>query len=165
MKPYCDGTHSKIGSSGEKDDDRRPNEVIEYVGKEITIYDNRGVCSADGACVRECPEVFQKDKKPNWIFPDEAGVKKIVKTIEHCPSGALSYKIGKERVQDLERQPAIKVAKNGTLEFVGYIKLVDDMDSKPESKEHYTLCRCGASKNKPFCDNYHKKLEFTDDKN
>jgi CDGSH-type Zn-finger protein/ferredoxin len=164
-KPFCDGTHNKVGFVGEKDDDRRPDKVVEFAGKEITIYDNRGVCSADGACVRECPEVFQKDKKPNWIFPDEAGVKKIVATIEQCPSGALSYKVGSERIQDLDRKPAIEIAKNGPLEIVGHIDLIDDMDSTPESKEHYTLCRCGATKNKPFCDNSHKKIEFKDEKN
>lgn len=164
-KPYCDGTHNKIDFVGSKDDDRRPDKVVEFKGKDVTIYDNRGVCSADGACVRECPEVFQKDKKPNWIFPDKASVKRIVETIEHCPSGALSYRIGSERVQDLPRKPAIKIAKNGPLELVGYIDLMDDMGSKPESREHYTLCRCGASKNKPFCDNSHKKVDFKDDKN
>ncbi len=164
-KPYCDGTHNTVGFVGSKDDDRRPDKVVEFKGKDITIYDNRGVCSADGACVRECPEVFQKHKKPDWIFPDEAHVKKIVETIEHCPSGALSYKIGSERVQDLPRTPAVRIAKNGPLEFVGYIDLVDDKSSRPESKEHYTLCRCGASKNKPFCDNSHKKVNFVDDKN
>ncbi|MGY5874214.1 MAG: CDGSH iron-sulfur domain-containing protein [Candidatus Thorarchaeota archaeon] len=164
-KPYCDGSHGPANFSGEKESDRREDKVIEYEGKEITILDNRGVCSADGACVRESPNVFNKDKKPAWIFPDEDSVRRTIETIEKCPSGALSYKIGTQRIQNLDRAPAIKVAKNGPLEFVGWIKLIDDMGSKPESLEHYTLCRCGASKNKPFCDNRHKKIEFKDEKN
>ena len=164
-KPYCDGSHSKIDFSGAKDPDRRADKVVEFKGKEITILDNRGVCSADGACVRESPEVFQKDKKPMWIFPDSGSVRKTIETIEKCPSGSLSYKIGIQRIQDLNREPAIKIAKNGPLEFVGWIQLIDDQESRPESSEHYTLCRCGASKNKPFCDNSHKKIEFKDEKN
>ena len=164
-KPFCDGTHGKIGFAGIKEPDRREDKVIEYPGKEITIFDNRGVCSADGACVRESPKVFQNDKKPDWVFPNEDDIKKTIRTIEKCPSGALSYMTGTERIQDLDREPAIKVAKNGPLEFVGWIDLIDDQESKPESKEHYTLCRCGASKNKPFCDNRHKKSEFVDEKN
>jgi CDGSH-type Zn-finger protein len=164
-KPFCDGTHSKVGFAGTKDPDRREDRVVEFKGKEITIYDNRGVCSADGACVRMSPKVFQKDKKPDWIFPDEGSVRLTVETIEKCPSGALSYSLGSQRIQDLDREPAIKIAKNVPLEFVGYITLIDDQGSKPESKEHYTLCRCGASKNKPFCDNSHKKIDFVDDKN
>jgi CDGSH-type Zn-finger protein/ferredoxin len=164
-KPFCDGTHSKNGFEGIKDPDRREDKVVDFKGKEITIYDNRGVCSSDGACVRESPEVFQKDKKPMWIFPDEGRVRKTVETIEKCPSGALSYSFGTQRIQDLDRSPGIKIAKNGPLEFVGWIELIDDQESKPESKEHYTLCRCGVSKNKPFCDNSHKKIDFKDDKN
>ena len=69
-KPFCDGTHGKIGFAGIKEPDRREDKVIEYPGKEITIFDNRGVCSADGACVRESPKVFQNDKKPDWVFPN-----------------------------------------------------------------------------------------------
>lgn len=164
-KPYCDGSHGPANFSGEKEPDRREDKVVEFVGTDITIYDNRGVCSADGACVRESPNVFKKDQKPMWIFPNEDNIKKTVETIEKCPSGALSYRIGTQRIQNLDREPAIKVAKNGPLEFVGWIKLIDEMESKPEALEHYTLCRCGVSKNKPFCDNSHKKIEFVDDKN
>jgi CDGSH-type Zn-finger protein/ferredoxin len=164
-KPYCDGSHSKVDFSGEKDPDRREDKVVEFKGKDLTILDNRGVCSADGTCIRESPEVFQKDKKPMWIFPDNGNVRKTIETIEKCPSGALSYKIGTQRIQDLNREPAIRIAKNGPLEFVGWIELIDDQESCPESKEHYTLCRCGGSKNKPFCDNSHKKIDFKDEKN
>lgn len=163
-KPYCDGTHSKIGFSGEKDADRREDKVVEYKGEYITILDNRGVCSSNSACTDNCPDVFKSGQKP-WIYPDGASVKEIVETIEKCPSGALSYRIGTQRVQDLEQEPAIKVAKDGPLEIVGYIELIDDMGSKPESKEHYTLCRCGESKNKPFCDGRHKKVDFKDEEN
>jgi CDGSH-type Zn-finger protein len=165
-KPFCDGSHRDVKFKGDKDPKRREDKVIEFKGKEITIYDNRGVCSADGACVRESPKVFQKDKKPMWIFPDEDDVKRTIATIEKCPSGALSYSIGDgPRIQDLDREPAIKIAKDGPLEFAGYIEIYDEMDSKPESKEHYALCRCGQSKNKPFCDNTHKKYGFKDSKN
>jgi CDGSH-type Zn-finger protein len=163
-KPYCDGSHSKVGFSGEKAADRKEDKVIEYKGQLITVLDNSGVCSSDSACSDDCPGVFKPGQKP-WIHPDGADVKKIVETIEKCPSGALSYKIGIQRVQDLDREPAIRIAKNGPLEFVGYIELIDDMDSQPESKEHYTLCRCGESKNKPFCDARHKKADFKDEKN
>lgn len=163
-KPYCDGSHSKVGFSGEKAPDRKEDKVVEYKGQHITILDNSGVCASDSACTDNCPEVFKSGQKP-WIHPDGADVKKIVETIEQCPSGALSYRIGTQRVQNLDRDPAIKIAKDGPLEFVGFIELIDDLGSRPESEEHYTLCRCGESKNKPFCDGRHKKVGFKDDKN
>jgi hypothetical protein len=86
----------------------------------------------------------------------------IIQTIEKCPSGALSYRLGEKRYQDLNRKPAIKVAKDGPLQVVGYVELKDDMGSTPESEEHYALCRCGDSKNKPFCDGTHHETGFRD---
>jgi len=51
----------------------------------------------------------------------------------------------------------------GTLS--GGIDFKDPTGAEPESKEHYTLCRCGGSKNKPFCDGTHWHIKFKDDKN
>jgi CDGSH-type Zn-finger protein len=160
-KPHCDSSHVKAGFYGKKDEGRVKDRVREYVGKDITILDNRGVCAHDMACVRNLPSVFNRDARP-WINPDGASVREIVETIEKCPSGALSFKIGSMRYQDLDREPAITVAKDGPLKIVGGIELKDDMESKPESSEHYTLCRCGGSKNKPFCDGSHMDTGFKD---
>jgi CDGSH-type Zn-finger protein len=167
-KPYCDGSHSKVGFVGEKDPERVPDKIDEYEGRNIIIIDNRGVCAHKGACTDNLPKVFipydVRKGKP-WIDPNNATVKAIIETIEKCPSGALSYKIGKRRYQDLERQPLIIVSKDGPLEVVGGIFLKDDAESKAESKEHYCLCRCGESLNKPFCDGTHHDIEFKDEKN
>jgi CDGSH-type Zn-finger protein len=160
-KPYCDGTHSRIGFVGEKKPDRVDDRVVEYRGREITIVDNRGICSHDGACFRNLPQVFMPGKF-RWIRPNEATREEIIRTIRMCPSGALSYQLGGKRYQDLDREPAIIVVKNGPFEIIGGIKLKDDMDSRPESKENYTLCRCGGSKNHPFCDGSHLKNGFQD---
>ena len=161
-KPYCDGSHSTIGFVAEKSPDRVPDRAKEYTGKEITIVDNRGVCSHDQSCVNGLPSVFDRHRRP-WINPDGATVKEIIVTIEKCPSGALSYKIGGQHHKDLDREPAIIVSRNGPLHVVGGIELKDDLESKPESEEHYTLCRCGQSKNKPFCDGTHLDIDFNGD--
>ena len=163
-KPACDGTHNKDGLNCEKQADRVKDRVVAYRGKDITIHDNRGVCSHDQSCINDLPSVFQQGKR-RWIHPDNASVKDIVATIEKCPSGALSYSIGQRKCTEIEREPAIKIAKNGPLEITGGIILKDDMDSKPESLEHYTLCRCGSTKNSPFCDGSHQKSGFEDNEN
>ncbi len=160
-RPYCDGSHVKIKFKGEKKPDCVTDRVVEYRGREITIVDNRGVCSHDGSCFRFLPQVFMPEKH-RWIRPNQAGKEKIIQTIEKCPSGALSYKLDGKRYQNLDREPAIVVARNGPFKIVGYIELQDDMHSKPECKEHYTLCRCGGSKNHPFCDGSHLRNGFTD---
>jgi CDGSH-type Zn-finger protein len=162
-KPYCDGTHAKIGFAGVKKADRVPDRVKSYTGRDIVIHDNRGVCGHDGACVRNLPLVFNTEKRP-WVNPDGASVKAIIETIEKCPSGALSYSIGSRRYQDLDRGPCIRAAKKGPLELTGFIAILDDLGSVPESKEHCTLCRCGESSNRPFCDGTHRDIDFDDTK-
>jgi CDGSH-type Zn-finger protein len=163
-KPSCDYSHIEKGIDGEKKPERMKDRVIDYRGKNITIHDNRGVCSVDQACVNLLPTVFKRNAK-RWIDPDGASVSEIIRVIEKCPSGALSYTIDHVKYTDLDRPPGIKVAKNGPLEITGGITLKDDMDSKPQSIEHYTLCRCGNSKNKPFCDGAHIKTKFEDNIN
>jgi CDGSH-type Zn-finger protein len=163
-KPYCDGSHTASGIDGEKKTGRLKDKVHSFAGKDITIHDNRGVCSHDRSCVELLPSVFTKGRRP-WINPDGASVREIVAVIEKCPSGALSYTIGNITCTTLDRPPAIKVAKNGPLEITGGIILKDDMGSKPQSPEHYTLCRCGGSKNNPFCDGTHHANGFSDDEN
>lgn len=163
-KPFCDGAHEKIGFSGEKGEDRVPDEVKDYNGKKITVHDNRGVCAHAEFCIKGASSVFKKGKKP-WIDPDAADPEEIEKIIRSCPSGALSYSRDGVLYRDYPRPPAIIVCKDSFYKVVGNIELEDPDVSVPQSKEHYTLCRCGASKNKPFCDGTHWKINFKDDKN
>jgi CDGSH-type Zn-finger protein len=163
MKPYCDGSHSKIGFVGEKSPKRTQDKVKSYAGRDITIHDNRGVCAHDTSCTILLPAVFDIGRRP-WINPDGASVREIIETVEKCPSGALSYSIGSRRYQALDREPCLTVAKNGPLHLTGGIRIKDDQRNKPESKEHCTLCRCGESENKPFCDGTHRDINFDDSK-
>ena len=91
-KPFCDGTHGKIGFKDNKSEDRLPRKSDTYIGKEITIHDDRGICSHAGYCTNGLPMVFRMRTEP-WINPDAETVEKIIKTIKKCPSGALSYSI------------------------------------------------------------------------
>ena len=159
--PYCDGSHLKIGLSDEKERDRIPDRSDSYKGKEITIHDNNGVCAKRGHCSGNLPSVFNSKREP-WIDPDAESADAIAQIIEMCPSGALSYTKDGILHKDLDRKPEITVLKDGPYEVVGGPELRDPGGSSPESKEHYSLCRCGDSKNKPFCDGQHKKTKFKD---
>lgn len=163
-KPYCDGTHIKIGFRSDKLPGRVPDRMDNYSGKGITIHDNRGVCAHSGYCTDNSPSVFKMGTEP-WIDPDNAAPEEIAGTITLCPSGALSYTKDNVLFKNREHSPAITVSKDGPHRAVGSIELNDPEGSKPESKEHYTLCRCGASKNKPFCSGAHWNINFKDDKN
>ncbi len=154
-KPYCDGSHAKTGFSSDKEEGRVPDRVKDYPGEHIVIHDNRGVCSHAEYCVRESPAVFEFGARP-WIKPDADSVDRTAHTIEKCPSGALSYTRDGVLHKDLDRSPAIHVVESGPYEVVGWPELRDPDGNVPESREHYALCRCGRSKNKPFCDGAHR---------
>ncbi len=163
-KPFCDGMHLKNAFSGEKKEDRAADKVDSYVGKKITIHYNKGVCSHIGHCILNLPAVFRKGKKP-WINPDGAEPEEITKVIRTCPSGALSYTINGKIHKEYGHEPELFLVKNGPYNVIGGIRLEDPDGSKPETQDHYALCRCGESKNKPFCDGTHLNTEFKDKKN
>ena len=161
-KPFCDGTHSKIDFTDEKLDGRQPDRRDSYAGKAITIHDNRGICAHAGACTDGLKAVWRMDTEP-WIDPDGAEAKAIIDTIAQCPSGALSYTIDEVEHRDLEGSPAIQVSKDGPYHVTGGVGFEGVEWGEGASQEHFALCRCGQSKNKPFCDGSHWYAKFTDD--
>ncbi len=163
-KPFCDGTHGRIGFTDEKKDDRNPDKRDNYVGKKITIHDNRSICAHAGVCTDNLPSVFRINEEP-WIDPDSADVQEIIETIRGCPSGALSYSIDDVEYRDQDREPKVTVSKDGPYCITGGVDLLNEPRAEGASEEHYTLCRCGGSKNKPFCDGTHWHIGFKDEKN
>ena len=191
-KPFCDGTHGTIGfstqdravqastnststdadsSSSDDSSNKNKNTIKDkrksYVGKKIIIHDNRRICSHATECVNSLPSVFKLNSRP-WIDSDATEVEEIVDTIRKCPSGALSYSMdGIEYRDQNDRDPMVNVSKDGPYLITGGIELIGDniQFGDGASKEHYTLCRCGASQNKPFCDGMHRAINFKDDKN
>ncbi len=164
-KPFCVGAHSKIGFSDRKETDGHLDKRANYKGKEVTIHDNRGICSHVGFCTDNLPSVFRLGQEP-WIDPDGASKEEIIETIRKCPSGALSYSVDSIEHRDQEREPLVEISKDGPYFVTGEIQIVGHENRAEEvSNEHCTLCRCGSSKNKPFCDGTHWQIGFKDDKN
>jgi CDGSH-type Zn-finger protein len=161
-KPFCDGTHKKIGFVSAPLEGRVADTRDNYEGETITIHDNRGLCAHAGRCTDGLAAVFRLKQEP-WIDPAGAPVDAIIETIQACPSGALSYSVNGVEHRDQKRPPAIFVSPNGPYEVTGGPELVDVPRGEGASTEHFTLCRCGASKNKPFCDGSHWAINFTAD--
>ena len=160
-KPFCDGTHGTIGFSDRRLADGSLDRRESYAGKRITVHDNRGICSHAGFCTDSLKSVFRMGSEP-WIDPEGAAVQEIVATIRKCPSGALSYSIDGVEHRDQEREAAVTVTDHGPYAVTGGVELLGVPFGQEASREHYTLCRCGASKNKPFCDGSHWQVEFRD---
>ncbi len=163
-KPFCDGTHSKNGFSDAKLDGRADDKRESYQGKQINIHDNRGICAHAGRCTDGLASVFRLNQEP-WIDPDGALRDKIIETIKQCPSGALSFSVDGQENIDQAGELGIMVAKNGPYVVTGGLELVGVKQGEGASRENFTLCRCGGSKNKPFCDGTHWQIKFQDDKN
>ena len=161
-KPFCDGTHRNNGFSSARQADAAADRLDRYAGARITIHDNRSICAHAGHCTDRLASVFKYGSEP-WIDPDGASVEAIVEAIGKCPSGALSYAIEGSNPPRVPRDPAITVTKNGPYAVAGGVRLSDPAWAAGASTETYTLCRCGASRNKPFCDGSHWSAGFNDE--
>ncbi len=141
----------------------------EYTNEEIVVCWKPEKCIHSRNCVRGLPEVFNRSKRP-WINMSAATSEEIMKVIDRCPSGALSYRrTGVEATAAAaaaapERQPyaRIKVLKGGPLLVEGSCRLIGSDGKEIERFSPFTLCRCGGSKKKPFCDGTHTEIGFDD---
>ena len=163
-KPFCDGTHKTNGFSSANHNGRVADRREDYRANNITIHDNRHICSHAGHCTDNLAAVFRLREEP-WIHPDAASQGEIIKVINRCPSGALSYSIDGREVRDRSSDLMIYVSHNGPYEISGKPVLCGTKQGEGASAEHYTLCRCGGSQNKPFCDGTHWSNNFADDRN
>jgi CDGSH-type Zn-finger protein/truncated hemoglobin YjbI len=171
IKPLCDGTHASIGFKDEKDPARVPDQLRTYVGQQVAILDNRGSCQHSGFCTDRLARVFHSREEP-FVTPSGGRMDEIIRAVRDCPSGALSYAIdGVEAREDVDhhgtREQTIEITRDGPYRVTGAIALLDHagdevVQAAGASREHYALCRCGSSSNKPFCSGMHWSIEFRD---
>src|SRR5271165_2359210 len=170
-KPFCDGTHASSGFTDDKDPNRVPDQRDTYPGQQVTIFDNRGICQHSGLCTDRLPTAFRTGAEP-FVAPSGGRMDEIVRAVRDCPSGALSLAFDGEEGRDLadwhgQREAAIEVTQDGPYRVTGGIGLTDATGADVpraagSSREHYALCRCGHSQNKPFCSGMHWYVEFRD---
>jgi CDGSH-type Zn-finger protein/truncated hemoglobin YjbI/ferredoxin len=169
IKLWCDGSHAQIGFRATKSPDRVPDRLDTYGGQGVTIVDNRGTCAHSGFCTDRLPTVFRAHDEP-FVAPSGGRMDEIIRAVRDCPSGALGFAVDgiKAPAQaDQDREPAIEVSRDGPYRITGAIALLDTRgQAEPRnagaSLEHYSLCRCGQSRNKPFCSGAHWYTDFHD---
>ena len=161
-KPFCDGSHKRNEFDGSSPEGGAKEKVLTYRGEEIDIHYSILLCSHAAECGRRLVSVFDQKKRP-WIQPDNGSVEDIKAVVRACPSGALRYNLKGEEPQHLDGADAtVKVDKNGPYR-VSNVPLADASFSGAASTQKYVLCRCGLSKNKPFCDGSHRDESWTDE--
>jgi CDGSH-type Zn-finger protein/truncated hemoglobin YjbI len=171
MKPFCDGTHASNGFTDAKDPNRAPDRRDTYPGQQVTIFDNRGICQHSGLCTDRLATVFRTDSEP-FVAPSGGRMDEIVRAVRDCPSGALSLAFDGDEARSLvdwhgNREQAIEITQDGPYRVTGGIPLADASSAgvpraAGSSPEHYALCRCGHSQNKPFCSGMHWYVGFRD---
>lgn len=160
-KPYCDGAHNEIDFTTAPSPDRSPDGVRVFSGKSIDVHYNRLLCSHAGECGARLKAVFDPSRDP-WIMPNYASMAEIKEVVKACPSGALSWsEPGGQAKHLLDEKPGITIEKDGPYR-VSQIPLASGVPAEGASPDKYVLCRCGASKNKPFCDGSHSDIGWTD---
>lgn len=133
---------------------------LTYRGEEIEVTWDAERCIHAGACVRGLPAVFDTSRK-KWIVPDNAPADEVADVIELCPSGALHYEMkSKNRKESPPSKNRIRLQSNGPVYLFGDIEIQGPDGSVLLEDTRVSLCRCGASANKPLCDNAHKESEF-----
>jgi uncharacterized Fe-S cluster protein YjdI len=128
-----------------------------YSGPEITVFFDSSRCIHAAECIRGLPEVFDTKARP-WIRPDHASAEQIMDVVSRCPSGALHY----ENVNGLAEIPStpttFRSLPDGQLEVRGDL-LFQSANGELLHETRATLCTCGRSNNKPFCDNSHQESQ------
>ena len=134
----------------------------EYKGQQATVRYDLPRCFHAAECVKGAPNVFDPKGKP-WVQPDGASVDELVAVVDRCPTGALSV-VDADGASLLPTPTtnSIRIEADGPLIARGSLT-VRRMDGDAiVSDTRLALCRCGASENKPFCDNSHAKAGFSD---
>jgi len=139
-------------------------ETKKYSNGEVTIVWEPKKCIHSTKCWKGedgLLSVFNPSEKP-WIKPEGSTTDRIIKQINNCPSGALSYYMNEnqENKEAINSEIIAEIMPNGPLLVYGNITVKDAEGNKTQKNKVTAFCRCGASGNKPYCDGTHTKIGF-----
>jgi len=159
QKPFCDNTHAKIGFDGTENAPTAPSatRARRFTGTGMTMTDDSIFCMHAGFCTNKVDKVWDMVQRT-----DDARVRfALMQMIERCPSGKLGYEVDGVPVEpDLPQ--AVSATADGPLWVTGGIPITMSNGQSLEVRNRVTLCRCGESKKKPFCDGSHYAAGFKD---
>lgn len=138
-------------------DDRK---VYRFDGKRVEVAWDGRLCIHVQECTRAKGKLFESGRDP-WGQPDLGEPDYVGEVVRRCPTGALTYR--RKDGDEGERAPEVNtvvISNNGPLYVEGDLAIDGARDDMPGVRHRAALCRCGASKNKPFCDNTHESEGF-----
>lgn len=159
-KPFCDGTHASVGFvSDEAAHDAQYADRSQVLGGSgITVRDDRSICAHVGFCGNRVTNIWKQ-----VADTDDSIVRlAVINEVEKCPSGALTYRLDDDGDTEPDYPTQIAVTADGPLWVTGGLSVTTSTGVELEPRPRMTLCRCGASKNKPLCDGSHYDAGFAD---
>lgn len=157
-KPFCDSSHRRVGFEAEDAAPTGPRSerTASYGTDEIVLDDDRSMCAHAGFCATKATNAWKLAGRPDL---DTAGKSQLVAMGQRCPSGALTVRVEGDEL-DPPLPVEVVVVPDGPLWATGGIVVERSDGQQLELRNRVTLCRCGASKNKPLCDGSHSEVGF-----
>jgi CDGSH-type Zn-finger protein len=166
-KPFCDGTHARIGFDGEETASRQPYaaQAQEIDGPALALTDAEPLCAFARFCDRD-GKVWKSVAEARTSSAREA----FAHQVGQCPSGRLvAWDLATRKPVEPQLPPSIILVEDpqqgvsGPIWVRGGIEVIAADGSAYEVRNRITLCRCGQSSNKHFCDGTHASVGFTDE--
>jgi len=134
--------------------------IHRYTGEEVIVEFELGRCIHTGDCTYALPEVFDTRRTGRWVHPDAAPPEDVAQACADCPTGALRCidKTSGKPMHAAPQENTIQIIADGPL----YVHADMQVGGELEPSHHVALCRCGASRLMPRCDNSHRETGFCD---
>ena len=166
VKPFCDGTHASTGFRGQE------------VAPHTHFHDEAELTSGDGIHLYDAPRLcvgarFCDRAGGVWSLTEKSHVAQFkdiaIEEARLCPSGRLVMVDELTNQPDeIEYEPSIALIEDptggasGAIWVRGRIPVYDSNGALYEVRNRVTLCRCGHSRDMPFCDGSHYTVHFDD---
>jgi CDGSH-type Zn-finger protein/uncharacterized Fe-S cluster protein YjdI len=125
-------------------------------GQEVVVRFDGRRCIHSRHCVLDRPDVFVPNVQGTWIYPDRAGPGELLELAHNCPSGAIRCEAADgTALEAAPRVNTVRIRENGPLAIHAPIVIQGRAEGY-----RLTLCRCGVSSNKPYCDGSHARAGF-----
>jgi CDGSH-type Zn-finger protein len=159
-KPFCDGSHARVGFQGKESgpDGDYAGRATRYPAPGVVVSDDRTLCSHAGFCSNKVTNVWKL--VDGTATQDPVVRAQVMSMVERCPSGALSYVVPNEGEVEPGLASEVALVPHGPLFVTGQVRTRLPDGTLLETRNRMTLCRCGESANKPFCDGTHIKVGF-----
>jgi CDGSH-type Zn-finger protein/uncharacterized Fe-S cluster protein YjdI len=131
-----------------------------YTTDRVAVHWDSSRCIHTARCINAAPHVFDPGRRP-WIDIEADGTDTIIDGVERCPTGALKYeRLDGEPGEEPRRPTVVIPIDNGPLMMQGDLVVLDEDGQEVDTDQRLTLCRCGYTRNPPYCDNSHLARSF-----